>query len=46
LLGALADGAADSQPSRISGILRDEELRWQIAARERLEHLGSRPTEF
>jgi hypothetical protein len=46
LLGALADGAADSQPSRISGILRDEELRWQIAARERLEHLGCRPTEF
>lgn len=46
ILGALADGAPDHNPSRISSILLDDERRWRIAAGDRLDHFGVSASEF
>ena len=46
LLGAIAEDAPASNPSRITGILRDEENHWRDRSGARLDAFGIRPTEF
>jgi hypothetical protein len=46
LLGAIAEGAPESNPGRLTRILLDEEQRWRDTSAARLDHFGLRPTEF
>jgi len=40
LLGAIADGAGQESPTRVTRILSDDERRWRERAAERLAYFG------
>ncbi len=46
ITGAIDEGALENNPGRFSSILRDAELRWRVAAADRLDQFGVTPAEF